>query len=278
MNFIKAVIMGIVQGLSEFLPISSSGHLVIIDRLFHFGSEAEADVFFDMLLHLGTLVAVFIVFRKTIWELIVCFFSTLKQIFTGKFHFKETTPMQKMLGFLIISILPLFVILPFKDDIENLYNSLLPVGIALIINSIVLLLCDRFKEGKKTSGTMRKRDALVVGIAQAIAVVPGISRSGSTITAGVGMGLKRSEAARYSFILSIPTILAGVLLNAVDSVKKGIDTSLIPQYIVGFIVAAVVGFFAIKLLQYILKSKKFIVFSAYCFVVGVTAVILGILL
>lgn len=270
--------MGIVQGLSEFLPISSSGHLVIIDRLFHFGSEAEADVFFDMLLHLGTLVAVFIVFRKTIWELIVCFFSTLKQIFTGKFHFKETTPMQKMLGFLIISILPLFVILPFKDDIENLYNSLLPVGIALIINSIVLLLCDRFKEGKKTSGTMRKRDALVVGIAQAIAVVPGISRSGSTITAGVGMGLKRSEAARYSFILSIPTILAGVLLNAVDSVKKGIDTSLIPQYIVGFIVAAVVGFFAIKLLQYILKSKKFIVFSAYCFVVGVTAVILGILL
>lgn len=278
MNFIKAVIMGIVQGLSEFLPISSSGHLVIIDRLFHLGSEAEADVFFDMLLHLGTLVAVFIVFRKTIWELIVCFFSTLKQIFTGKFHFKETTPMQKMLGFLIISILPLFVILPFKDDIENLYNSLLPVGIALIINSIVLFLCDRFKEGKKTSGTMRKRDALVVGIAQAIAVVPGISRSGSTITAGVGMGLKRSEAARYSFILSIPTILAGVLLNAVDSVKKGIDTSLIPQYIVGFIVAAVVGFFAIKLLQYILKSKKFIVFSAYCFVVGVTAVILGILL
>lgn len=278
MSFIEAIIMGIIQGLAEFLPISSSGHLVITERLFNWGSEQSADVFFDMILHLGTLIAVFIVFRKTIWELIICFFKTLKQIFTGKFRFKDTTPMQKMIGFLIISIIPLFFIYPFKENIEGFYNSLLPVGIALIINSIILFVCDKFKEGQKTAGTMKKRDALVVGIAQAIAVVPGISRSGSTITAGVGMGIKRNEAAKYSFILSIPTILAAVLLDTIDTVKEGVNTSLIPQYIVGFFVAAIVGFFAIKLLQYILKSKKFIVFSAYCLIVGITVTALGIIM
>lgn len=270
MSFIEAIVMGIIQGIAEFLPISSSGHLVITEKLFNWGETQSADVFFDMLLHLGTLIAVFIVFRKTIWELIVCLFKTIGQIFTGKFHFKDTTPMQKMIGFLIISLLPLFVIFPFKDAITDFfYNSLLAVGIALMVNSVVLFFCDRFKEGKKTAGTMKKKDALIIGIAQAIAVIPGISRSGSTITAGVGTGVRRSEAAGYSFILSIPTILAAVLLDIVDTVKAGeLNTALLPQYFVGFVVAAVVGFLSIKLLQYILKSKKFVIFSVYCLIVG----------
>ena len=278
MSFIEAIVMGIIQGIAEFLPISSSGHLVITEKLFNWGETQSADVFFDMLLHLGTLIAVFIVFRKTIWELIVCLFKTIGQIFTGKFHFKDTTPMQKMIGFLIISLLPLFVIFPFKDAITDFfYNSLLAVGIALIINSVVLFFCDRFKEGKKTAGNMRKRDALVIGIAQAIAVIPGISRSGSTITAGVGMGVRRSEAAGYSFILSIPTILAAVLLDILDTVKAGeLNTALLPQYFVGFVVAAVVGFLSIKLLQYILKSKKFVIFSIYCLIVGVVVTALAV--
>ncbi len=270
MSFIEAIVMGIIQGIAEFLPISSSGHLVITEKLFNWGETQSADVFFDMLLHLGTLIAVFIVFRKTIWELIVCLFKTIGQIFTGKFHFKDTTPMQKMIGFLIISLLPLFVIFPFKDAITDFfYNSLLAVGIALMVNSVVLFFCDRFKEGKKTAGSMKKKDALIIGIAQAIAVIPGISRSGSTITAGVGTGVRRSEAAGYSFILSIPTILAAVLLDIVDTVKAGkLNTALLPQYFVGFVVAAVVGFLSIKLLQYILKSKKFVIFSVYCLIVG----------
>lgn len=270
MSFIEAIVMGIIQGIAEFLPISSSGHLVITEKLFNWGETQSADVFFDMLLHLGTLIAVFIVFRKTIWELIVCLFKTIGQIFTGKFHFKDTTPMQKMIGFLIISLLPLFVIFPFKDAITDFfYNSLLAVGIALMVNSVVLFFCDRFKEGKKTAGSMKKKDALIIGIAQAIAVIPGISRSGSTITAGVGTGVRRSEAAGYSFILSIPTILAAVLLDIVDTVKAGeLNTALLPQYFVGFVVAAIVGFLSIKLLQYILKSKKFVIFSVYCLIVG----------
>ena len=278
MSFIEAIVMGIIQGIAEFLPISSSGHLVITEKLFNWGETQSADVFFDMLLHLGTLIAVFIVFRKTIWELIVCLFRTIGQIFTGKFHFKDTTPMQKMIGFLIISLLPLFVIFPFKDAITDFfYNSLLAVGIALIINSVVLFFCDRFKEGKKTAGSMKKKDALIIGIAQAIAVIPGISRSGSTITAGVGTGVRRSEAAGYSFILSIPTILAAVLLDIVDTVKAGeLNTALLPQYFVGFVVAAVVGFLSIKLLQYILKSKKFVIFSIYCLIVGVVVTALAV--
>ena len=278
MSFIEAIVMGIIQGIAEFLPISSSGHLVITEKLFNWGETQSADVFFDMLLHLGTLIAVFIVFRKTIWELIVCLFKTIGQIFTGKFHFKDTTPMQKMIGFLIISLLPLFVIFPFKDAITDFfYNSLLAVGIALMVNSVVLFFCDRFKEGKKTAGSMKKKDALIIGIAQAIAVIPGISRSGSTITAGVGTGVRRSEAAGYSFILSIPTILAAVLLDIVDTVKAGeLNTALLPQYFVGFVVAAVVGFLSIKLLQYILKSKKFVIFSVYCLIVGVLVTALAV--
>ena len=280
MSFIEAIIMGLIQGIAEFLPISSSGHLVITEKLFNWGEAQSADLFFDMILHLGTLIAVFIVFRKTIGELIICLFKTIGQIFTGKFRPKDATPTQRMIGFLILSLLPLLLIVPFKDFIEDFfYNSLTAVGIALIINSVLLFACDRFKEGKKTSCSMRKRDALAIGAVQAIAVIPGISRSGSTITAGVGMGIERSEAAKYSFILSIPTILAAVLLDVVDTVQAGeINTDLFPQYAVGFIVSAVVGFLAIKLLQYILKSKKFIIFSAYCLIVGITVTALGFLI
>ena len=172
MSILQSIIMGIVQGLAEFLPISSSGHLAIAAQLLNLEDPTSADLFFDMILHAGTLVAVFIAFRKTIIELIITFFQTIGQICTGKFSFKKATPSQKMIGCIFVSLLPLLVIYPFKDTIELISNSLFWVGIALLVNSIILFVCDRFVTGKKTAETMTWKNALVVGVAQCIAVTP----------------------------------------------------------------------------------------------------------
>jgi len=276
MSVIEAIIIGIVQGLAEFLPVSSSGHIVIMSELLKVDTvAAENDFLFTMILHLGTLMAVLVCFKDTVLELIKDFFGLLTKVFKGKFKKEEATSKQKMLGCLFISLLPLLLIFPFMDRIDALFSGLFPVGMALLINSVVLFFSDKITAGKVTSKNMGWAHALCVGIAQCIAVVPGISRSGSTITAGVAAGLSRKYAAKYSFILSIPTILGGALISFIKvlSSDTGVDTSLILPYIAGFIASAITGFIAIKLLEYLLKNRKFIIFSVYCLAVGTAAVI-----
>ncbi len=276
MSLIKAIIIGIIQGLTEFLPVSSSGHIVIMSELLGIDTaSAESDLLFTLVLHLGTLIAVIICFRQTLAELIKDFFLLLSQIFRGQFKKENATDKQKMIGCLIISILPLFIVYPFMDRIDVLFSGLFPVGIALLINSIVLFFADKITAGKVTSKNMGKIHALCIGIAQCIAVIPGISRSGATVTAGVAAGLSRKYAAKYSFILSIPTILGGAVITLIKlfTSDTAIETSLILPYIAGFVAAAITGFIAIKLLEYLLKSRKFIIFSIYCLVVGTAAVI-----
>lgn len=274
MNLFQAILFGLIQGITEFLPVSSSGHLVLAQQI---GLEdpAAADIFFDMILHAGTLAAVFVAFRKTIGKLIGAFFQTVGQIFRREFRISQATGEQKMIGCLFVSLLPLVIVYPFKGFLESFYSSLFAVGISLLVNSIVLFFSDRIRPGKKTAADAGVKSALAVGIAQCFAILPGISRSGSTITAGLASGMKRGYAAKYSFILSIPTILAAILVQAIEvaSSPSGFAVSLLPAYIAGFVTAAVSGFFALKLLQYILKSKKFIVFSVYCLLAGTLAVI-----
>lgn len=279
MNLLFAILLGLIQGITEFLPVSSSGHLVIAQQL-GMDDPAAANLFFDMILHAGTLVAVFVAFRKTIGRLIAAFFGTVVQIFRGQFHLKTATGEQKMIGCIVVSLLPLALVYPFKDLLDWLYSSLFAVGIALLVNSIVLFFSDRIRKGVKTAKTATWKDALVVGIAQCVAIMPGISRSGSTITAGLATGMKRSYAAKYSFILSIPTILASILIETLDIIQTpaAFQAGQIPAYIAGFVAAAVSGFFAIRLLQAVLKSKKFIVFSVYCLFAGAVAVILSFIL
>lgn len=276
MSVIEAIIIGIIQGLTEFLPVSSSGHIVIMSQLLGVDvSAAETDLLFKMVLHLGTLLAVFVCFRTTIIDLIKDFFLLVSQIFRREFRKENATDKQKMIGCLVISILPLFIVYPFMDRIDSVFSGLFPVGLALLINSIVLFFSDKIAAGKVTSKNMGWAHALCVGIAQCIAVIPGISRSGSTITAGVAAGLSRKYAAKYSFILSIPTILGGAGISIVKALTSdtGIESSLILPYIAGFIAAAVMGFISIKLLEYLLKSRKFIIFSVYCLAVGTAAII-----
>lgn len=273
MTFLQSLLLGLIQGLTEFLPISSSAHLVIAQTIFGLNSAGEADLMFSVMVHLGTLAAVMLAFRKTIGRLFREVFRTAGDLCTRKFSWQQAGPTRRMLIFLIVSLLPLFVVYPFSSKLDPFLNSTLVVGICLIFNSFILILSDMAPERMKTAKTMNWKDALFVGVIQCVAILPGISRSGSTITAGLSCGMKRSYAAKYSFILSIPTILGGALLEILDAVKTGIDTSLIPVYLTGMIAAAVSGFFAIKLLQMILKSKRFVWFAVYCFLAGVGTLI-----
>ena len=272
MSVIEAIILGLIQGLTEFLPVSSSGHLALAKAFFNI---EEGGLFLDAVLHLGTLAAVLFVFRNLIWRLIKAFFSLIRKIFTKQFSWHTADEEERMIIFLFVSVLPLFLILPVKDYIERMSEYVWAVGIALIINSFILLISDFVGSGRKTALNMKFRDAAAVGFVQLIAVAPGISRSGSTITAGVACGLERSYAAQYSFILSVPTILAGAAVSFKDALGEGLDLSAAPSYLTGMIVAAVTGFAAIKLLQYLLKSKKFYIFAAYTFIVGLIAVVYG---
>lgn len=263
MSYIYAFFMGIIQGLTEFLPVSSSGHLIIFHMLF---GEGETDLFFDVVLHFGTLIAVFVAFRKDIWELICSFFGIFPPLFRREKL--ELTPGRNFVLMIVVALLPLFLVLPIEGKVEELFSKPLVAGCALLVTALLLYLADRFSTGRKTNekGATWK-DALFVGFAQLIAVTPGLSRSGTTTTAGLFRGYSREFAVKFSFILSIPTILAAF---ALELLKYGdsFNTALIGQYLIGFFASMVVGYLAIWLVRYIARAGRFSVFSLYCLAMG----------
>ena len=189
---------------------------------------------------------------------------------------KNINKNQQMLFSLFISLTPLLLIFPFKNYIEKSYSSILTVGIALIVTSVVLFISDKIIDGKTSEEKITVKQSFFVGIIQAFAIIPGISRSGSTITAGLICGFNRKSAIQYSFLLSIPTILAGTFFNISEIIINGeFDTSVLIPYLAGTVTAAVSGYASLKLLQFLLKTKKFIIFSIYCLVVGIFSIILG---
>lgn len=280
MAILHAIIQGIIQGLTEFLPVSSSGHLAVYQYFFD-SSESENTFLFDAVLHLGTLVAVFIAFRQKIWVLLKELGSMFKDIFTGKFFKVRMNPARRMIVMMIISLLVLIPFYPFKDAIQSVAtNHIVVLGFLFIYTSIILFLSDRCKKGTKTEANITPLNALTIGVFQGIALFPGVSRSGSTISSALFCGFKRETAVEYSFILGIPTILAGCLLEIKDyagSVADGTAAAInVPSYIVGFIVSAVVGVLAIKMVNWLIKSNKFIVFSIYTLILGIVVIIAGI--
>ena len=275
MSVLEAIIQGIIQGLTEFLPVSSSGHLSVFQHFF--GINGEEAVLSTIVMHMGTLVAVFIAFRKKILALIKEFFSMIKDIFTGKFSYKEMNGNRRMIVMIIVSILPLFVFYIFKDFFAGLSsdNDIMVEGFAFIYTSVLLYIADRHSNGTKTSGETTVKSALTIGAFQGIALVPGISRSGSTISGALLTGMKREDAVEYSFILGIPVILAGALVEFKD-VGTAASESL-GVLIIGFVVSAVVGYLAIGLLKWLIKYNKFRVFSIYTFILGAAVITAGIL-
>lgn len=276
MSFLNAIILGLIQGIAEFLPISSSGHLSIAQNLLGFRVEGTNDMFFDVLLHLGTLAAVFVAYWDEIREMIVEFFAAAGDLVKGKKQ-KTVPPARRLIAMIVIGTLPLFVILPVKDFVEGLSQNTYFIGGALLVTGCLLLLCDRARKGKKNEGTATMKDALLVGISQAIATCPGISRSGMTISAGCFCGFERKFAVRFAFLLSIPAVLGANILHIADVLENGIDPALLPVYFVGVTVAAVSGYLCIRLLKMIAEKGKFGAFSYYCWAMGAVTIFLSFL-
>ena len=178
-----------------------------------------------------------------------------------------------MILMIIVATLPLVAVLPIKDKVESLYGNVVFIGCALLVTGTLLFISDRMAKGTKTARNATMLDALVVGIGQAIAVVPGLSRSGTSISAGLIRGFDRSFAVRFSFIMSIPAVLGANIISIKDAMEAGIDTSLMPMYIGGTIVAAVSGYFAIRLVNMLADKGKFGNFAYYCWGVGAAALV-----
>lgn len=278
MTYLQSAFLGLVQGIAEFLPISSSGHLALMQNLMGIQSAENSNLFFDVLLHLGTLVAIFVAYREIIWEMILEFFRWIGDMVHGGTGEKEIPPARRMILLIIVGTLPLFAVLPVKDYVEQLSNSSLFIGCALLVTGALLFTADRISHGRKTERSATILDTVIVGFAQAIATVPGLSRSGTTIAAGMLRGYSRDFAVRYSFLMSIPAVLGANLLSLKDALEAGIDTSLLPVYLVGVAVAAVSGYFAIKLVNLLTDKGKFGAFAYYCWAVGALAIVLSIAL
>ncbi|MCD8105985.1 MAG: undecaprenyl-diphosphate phosphatase [Lachnospiraceae bacterium] len=285
MTIIQSVLLGIVQGLTEFLPVSSSGHLAILENIFHV--ETDGGMLFDIMLHIGTLVVVFVVYRRDIWKMIRetifmigdAFYNlrifTLNKIHKTSLKYKKMirNSYRKFVLLVLISTIPTAVIGYLgKKLISDAADTLLIPGICLLITAVLLLMADTVQEGNKLPRQTGVRDALVIGLAQGCATLPGLSRSGTTIAVCLLCGLDRRFAVKYSFILSIPAILGAAVLEVGDVIGEPITASQVGIYAAGMISAAIVGYICIKTMLLVVRNKKFIYFSVYCATIGVIAI------
>lgn len=286
MELIKAIVLGLIQGLAEFLPISSSGHLAIFKHVL--GFDTDTGLLFDVLLHLGTLAAVFVAFRKDIFELVKEGFAIIGQFFKSVFLslFKKkkwqpvvTTPYRRFVMLVIISTIPTGILGVLLSDVINAASATLIVpGILLLINGVQLLISDRLPDGRLTEENASYTKAAVVGVAQGVATFPGISRSGTTITACLACGFSREFAVKYSFIMSIPAILGALVLELLDFTPELLSASDAVNYLVGTVIAGIVGYVCIKTMLVVVKGKKFKYFAYYCFAMGAFAVLFSFLI
>jgi len=287
MTLLQSILMGIIQGATEFLPVSSSGHLAIFKNIF--GVETDTGILFDILLHLGTLVAIFVAYWKDIKKLIVEGCMIIGDCFVNLSYFIKNkinkdnalqyrkivrTAYRKFVMLIIVSTLITMVIaLPFDKFISHAGDTLIIPGICLCVTSVILYFADRIPVGKKSAAKATYRNAVFVGLAQAVATLPGISRSGSTITAGLACGYSRKFAVKYSFIMSIPAVLGAVILEIPDMFKTSFAGAEVVNYIVGMVVAGIVGYACIKVMLFTVKKKNFKGFSIYCLIAGIVSVV-----
>lgn len=276
MSLLSSILLGLVQGIAEFLPISSSGHLAIAEHLLNVSGATEIPDFFDVLLHLGTLVAVFVAYWSDIRDMILELISGVRDLARRNTP-DPIPPARRMILLIIVGTLPLFLVLPVKDLVEGLSDNMYFVAGALLVTGCLLFASDRVRHGRKTERSATLIDVLIVGVAQAIATCPGISRSGTTITAGCFVGFERKFAVRFSFLLSIPAILGANILSLKDAVEAGIDWASVPVYLVGVAVSAVVGYACIRLLKMIAAKGRFGWFAYYCWFAGAATLLLTIM-
>ena len=277
MTYLMSVIMGVIQGVAEFLPISSSGHLALFQAFFGMEDVESSHMFFAVLLHFGTFISVCIVYWRDIVDMVREFFLGIAALFSGKKGRGTPPPARRLVMLIVVATLPLFVMVFLKDYIAVLFQSSIMVSVALLATGFLLFFADRLPKGHKTAKNATVGDAVVVGVAQAIAVIPGLSRSGTTISAGMFQGFDRGFAVRFSFLMSLPAVLGANILELKDAVETGFDFSLLPVYLVGVLTATVVGYFSIRLVKSMADKGKFGKFAYYCWAVGAISLIAGII-
>lgn len=275
LDILSAIILGAVQGISEFLPISSSGHLVLVPALL----SIETGLAFDTILHIGTLVAIFTFFWKDIINLIKGFILSIIDLTEGVDIFKRElhrVPEKRFAWLIIVGTIPTGIMgILLKDAIETIFRGTLFVGIFLLVTAAVLYYSERHSSGQITQKDMSFKQALIVGICQGLAVFPGISRSGSTIASGLCLGLNREYAARYSFLLSIPAVIGAGLIQIKDIATLDASVSVL---LAGFISSVIFGYLSIKLLMKMIKGWSLDIFAYYCTIIGIITIILSVVL
>ncbi len=278
MSILLSIFLGFIQGVAEFLPISSSGHLSVFQNLLKLEYSEAEHLFFDVLLHFGTLCAVVFYYRKDLKRMCTEAVGFISGRGVGTEEGGRMTPGVRTIFFVIVGTLPLLLLLPFYDKVEELYYNTTFIGFAFLVTGGLLFISDKLTAGKKSEKTFTIVDALIIGVGQMIAVIPGISRSGTTITVALARGLERDFAVKFSFLLSIPAVLGSFLLSLVKAFKAGIEWSSVPAYLIGMVVAAVVGYFAIKLMRFLVNKAGLGKFAYYCWAAGIVTLILSIVL
>lgn len=271
MDIITVIIQAVVQGLTEFLPVSSSGHLSVVQHIT--GVDGEAALVLSLVLHLGTLAAVFIAFWGTIWGMIKEFFLTIRDIFTGKFSWKNMNGNRRMMFMIIIAtvlLVPFYLVQDFFTGRQG-DGDIVFEGVAFMFTALLLFLSDKFGHGTRTAEEMTVKDAITVGLFQVVALFPGVSRSGSTTAGGLLSGLEKQTAVTFAFILGIPAILGGSVLELGDAIHSDmqLDWAVLG---LGFVISAVVGILSIKLVSWLVKKDRYKIFGVYTAVIGVACV------
>jgi undecaprenyl-diphosphatase len=266
MGLFEALILGIVQGLTEFLPISSSGHLVLLPAFLGWDSPS---LVFDTTVHLATLLAVVVVFWRDLCRLVAAWWQGLR-----RGHPFQTID-SRLAWYVTLATVPgILAGVLLEQTFESLFDSPRVVGGFLLVTALLLVLAEVLGRRRRELTTMKWPDSLLIGIGQAAAIAPGISRSGTTIAVGMFCGLTREAAARFSFILSIPIIAGAGLSQLLTMVSNGAESAQVPELIVGFLAAAVCGYAAIRLLLAYLRKRTLYPFAVYCVVVGILALAL----
>ena len=275
MGYLEAIISGIIQGLTEFLPVSSSGHLSLFQ--YFTGNSGEEAAVFSVVLHLGTLIAVIIAFWPVIARLIVEFFKMVGDMCRGRFIYSQKTPYQNMIFMLIISLLPLGITFIFKDWMQGIAsdNDIIGEGICFIVTGVLLFLSTSLVQGGRKARHMRPKDALLIGLMQAIAPLPGISRSGSTLSVAMMLGFNKKYALDFSFIMGIPAVMGAILLDVKDIFSESFSIP-VPVLLVGLVVSLIFGILAVAMVRWLVATDKLRWFSYYTLVLGIIVTALGI--
>ena len=272
MTYLEAIILGLVQGLTEFLPVSSSGHLTILQHFFDINGEKV--VLFTILLHVGTLISVTFMYFKDLKELVIELFITIKDIFTGKGLKLNERPIRKLGVMIIVTTLVTGIIgIAFEDLFVSFYKSLVPVSIGLILTGILLWVSESIKPGKRDINNLNFRNAIYIGVMQGIAICPGISRSGATLVGGLTTKLDRAFAVKYAFLISFPAILGSAVMEMNELFDSSIEPSSFSPILLGKLIAAISGIFAIKAIIAVVSKYSLKYFSVYVWIIGLSLLV-----